>query len=212
MIGRRTTGRRSIACRGVALVAVLALAAGCGRGDGDESDAAPDVDAGVAQPADPGAPAPPVAPVEPAPTDTPTADAGGDVAQPDAGAEAANGGGHRAEALGIPLPDCTRILTSRTGMLLAFPDPDQPASLQAGSVPVRIEVVGCANTDGGPVLYEIYHGEDRTPTLEGAAVGDLTGGWAEFRLEETLWIPGSWRVVVQAPDIGEELEVTVRTS
>lgn len=200
MTARRTTrGRLSV------LVAVLALVAGCGR-NGSDTDGQPATSSADA-----------VAPVQPtAPTvgDTPSAATPGTIEQEgdEQGVTDRTDGGHRAEPLGISLPDCTKILTSRPGMMLAFPDPTQPVTLEAGAVPASIEVVGCANTSGGAVVYEIYHGDDRSPTLEGTARGDMSGSWAEFRFEETLWIAGTWRVVLRAPDIGEELEVAVHTS
>jgi hypothetical protein len=93
-------------------------------------------------------------------------------------------------------PDCDAIEGAEPGATIAFPSADGEGWQEAGASPATVEVVGCSNTFEANVQYEVYHGEDAEPTVEGHTMGGTMGDWGEFRFEETFWTPGEWRIVV----------------
>jgi hypothetical protein len=92
--------------------------------------------------------------------------------------------------------DCGSIGEQVPGAVIRFPDEDVSGSLDAGAGPVTVEVVGCGNTFEANVQWEAYHGDNRTPTLEGHTMGGTMGDWGAFSIAETYWTPGDWTVVV----------------
>lgn len=92
--------------------------------------------------------------------------------------------------------DCGSIGEDDPGAVIRFPNDDVSGSLDAGSGPVTVEVVGCGNTFEANVQWEAYHGDNRTPTLEGHTMGGTMGDWDTFSIVETYWTPGDWTVVV----------------
>lgn len=152
---------------GVALVA-------CGGGPEEDRDADPAAAPGEDAPAD--------IPTEPPPEASDDDRPEGSVGEhrPPDGADAA----------------CAAIDDEAPGAVIVFPGDEHPASSRAGPSPVTVEVLGCSNTFEANVVYEAYHGEDRSPTLEGNTMGGTLGEWRAFRFEETYWTPGTWRVVV----------------
>jgi hypothetical protein len=184
---RRGTGRRT---RQGALLGVLLLAlAACG-GDDDttEDDAAAD-ETEASYAADP----------DPAADD-----------QPDASeAEGANGAvpADVTEENGMATlrppddatPDCDGIDELAPGASLAFPT-DDAGMLDAGPGPVRVEFVGCSNTFEANLVYDAFHGEDRSPSVTGFTAGGAMGDWGAFSFEEIFWTPGEWTVVVYEDD------------
>lgn len=181
--GTRTTGN---APRLRGLLAVIALAAAsCGGGD----DTVAIEDVGATDVA----------------TDAEEDDdsAGTQVAEPGEGADTAtvdDDGEHRpSEALRATI-DCDTVATSGAGASILFPDSSDPASLQVGTGPVTVEVVGCSDTFEANVQYDAFHGQDTQPTMSGFTSGGTLGSWEEFSFEETYGTAGDWTVVVFVND------------
>ncbi len=104
--------------------------------------------------------------------------------------------------------DCGSIDDRDPGAVIVFPSDDVAGSFDAGPGPVTVEVVGCGNTFEANVQWEAYHGQNRTPTLEGHTMGGTMGDWGAFSVAETYWTPGEWTVVVFEIDAesGERVE------
>jgi hypothetical protein len=92
--------------------------------------------------------------------------------------------------------DCGSIGEDDPGAVIRFPSDDVSGSLDAGTGPVTVEVVGCGNTFEANVQWEAFHGDNRSPTLEGNTMGGTMGDWDTFSIVETYWTPGDWTVVV----------------
>jgi hypothetical protein len=115
---------------------------------------------------------------------------------------------HRPPEEAASFADCGSIDDDDPGAVIRFPSEDVPGSLDAGTGPSTVEVVGCGNTFEANVQWEAYHGENRDPTLEGHATGGTMGDWRAFSITETYWTPGDWTVVVFEIDAesGERVE------
>lgn len=162
---------------------VLVLA-GCGDAEEplDTSDASAEPPAVSEEPAEEPEPTPEESePAEPEPEE-----------EPEEGGIAEHGPPEDAETFA----DCGNVTEDPPGALILFPSADVPGSLEAGPGPVTVEVVGCSDTFEANLLWEAYHGQDTTPTLEGFTMGGTLGDWGMFSIEETYWTPGDWTVQV----------------
>lgn len=119
------------------------------------------------------------------------------------GSEAAEEGGlaeHRPSTSARAAIDCDAVSAGPVGAVIVFPDSDDPATLEAGPGPVTVEVVGCSDTFEANVQYDVFHGQNSTPTLSGFTMGGTLGDWDVFSFEETYWTPGDWTVVMFVDD------------
>jgi hypothetical protein len=183
----------------VLLAAIAVVAAACGDGgdtieiDGAAATGSDDtgaVDAeGEADPAE-----------EDATGEDDTAeDAAEDEPEPEAGGDEGLAA-HRPSGAARAAIDCGAVANPVAGALIAFPNSDNPDTLQAGPGPVTVEVVGCSDTFEANVQYDAFHGQDSVPTLSGFTMGGSLGAWDVFSFEETYWTPGDWTVVVFVDD------------
>jgi hypothetical protein len=183
---RRGTGGRT---RHGALLGVLLLAlAACG---GDDDTAEADTAADETEASD-------SADTDPAPDDEPDASEAEGSNGVAAGVTEENG----MATLRPPeeaTPDCDGIDELAPGASLAFPT-DDAGMLDAGPGPVRVEFVGCSNTFEANLVYDAFHGADRSPSLTGFTAGGAMGDWGAFSFEEIFWTPGEWTVVVYEDD------------
>lgn len=129
----------------------------------------------------------------------------------EAGSEDGGDGGlpaHRPSEAARSAIDCGAVATPVAGASIAFPNSDDPDSLQAGPGPVTVEVVGCSDTFEANVQYDAFHGQNTVPTLSGFTTGGTLGDWDVFSFEETYWTPGDWTIVVFVDDAesGERVE------
>lgn len=109
-------------------------------------------------------------------------------------------GEHRMSAALRSSIDCNAVATSSPGATIVFPDSNDPSSLQVGTGPVTVEVVGCSDTFEANVQYDAFHEQDTQPTISGFTEGGTLGSWDEFSFEETYWTSGDWTVIVFVTD------------
>jgi hypothetical protein len=179
VVNHRRLRRRPV----LVVVALAVLLVACGRGDPEDGIAIedvtePSVSEGVVEP-----------PPEEESAEPPEE-------EPEEEVEEGGVRNHRPPDAAAAFAGCDRIDDAAPGAVIRFPSEEVAGSLDAGSGPVTVEVVGCGNTFEANVQWEAYHGQNRNPTLEGHTMGGTMGDWGTFSIAETYWTPGDWTVVV----------------